>query len=57
MHAGGNCGMRQLEEDGTAPTSDHDHLAVDFPTDAFRPGPHVVGSEQARAYSGTVALE
>jgi hypothetical protein len=49
--------MRQLEEDGTPPTSDHDHLAVDSPTDAFRPGPHVVGSEEARAYSGTVALE
>ena len=57
VHAGGNGGMRQLEQDGTAPAGNHDHLAVDLPGNAFRPGAHVVRSEQACPYGRAMALE
>ena len=57
VHGGGDRGMRQLQQDGPAPTGDHDHLAVDLPADAVGPGPHVVRSEQARAYRRAMALK
>jgi hypothetical protein len=47
VYAGGDRGMRQLEQDGTAPAGDHDHLAIDSPGDAIGPGAHVLRSEQA----------
>ena len=50
VHAGGDRGMRQLEQDGAAPAGDHDDLAVDLPGDASRAGAPVVRSEEARTY-------
>jgi hypothetical protein len=49
--------MRHLEQDGPAPPGDDDHLAVDLPGGASRPGPHVAGSEQALAHGLAMALE
>ena len=57
VHAGGDRGMRELEQDGAAPAGNDDHLAVDLPGDAVGPGPHVVRSEQARAHRRAMALQ
>ena len=56
-HAGGDCGMRQLEQDGTAPAGNDDHLAIDLPRDALGSGPYIIRLQQARAYIKTMALE
>jgi hypothetical protein len=49
MYAGGDRGMRELEQDGTAPSGYDDDLAVDLPGDAVGSAAHGLRSEQARA--------
>src|SRR6185295_2254507 len=41
VHAGRDRGMPKLKQNGPAPADDDDHLAVDFPGDAFGPGAHM----------------
>ena len=56
MHAGGNRGVRELQQDVTASAGDHDHFAVDLPGDAAGPRPEVIGSKQAGAHGRAVLL-
>lgn len=57
INAGGNRGVGKLEQDGSAPTGDDDHLAIDLPGRAPGAGPHVVRTEQARAHRFAMALQ